>query len=756
MAVLVGGLGLLMLAGGAVLLSAGGSPYYLLAGLWLCATAILLARRYGWGLAAYAVFLAVTAVWAVWEVGAVPWLLLPRTAGPAVVMLLLALAAVPVLAGQRRAVRTAMAAGLGLVMLCGGVAAIGHSRHAQAQPPTAAATPAPATGDWPVYGADAAGRRYSPLAQITPQNVSRLQVAWTYRTGERPDPENLKRYRFEATPLKVGDTLYFCTPHNRVIALDAETGQARWTYDPKVPPKAGALRSCRGVSYWAEPEGTPARSCLRRILAPTLDARLLALDADTGRPCEDFGEGGQIDLRAGMGTIPPNGYYVTSPPAIGGDLAVVGGWVLDSYAVDAPPGVIRAFDVRTGRLAWAWDPGRPDQSGPPPAGQTYSRGSPNSWAPATVDEALGLIYLPTGNGTLDHWGGARRPVHERFSSAVVALDLATGKLRWVYQTVHHDLWDLDVPAQPTLVDLKSGGQAVPALFLPTKRGDVFVLDRRTGAPIVPAPEKPVPQHASPGDWSAPTQPFSELSYAPKPLREADMWGISPLDQLWCRIKFARSRYDGAFTPTGLKPVIAYPGSYGVFNWGGAAIDESRGLAVLNATYTAFRLQIAPRSAETMAKSIRPQYGAPYVTIGGPFVSPLGIPCNAPPWGEMIAVDLATMKTAWRKPFGTTRDRALFGISLPLGMPSMGGPVLTGGGLAFIAAASDNYLRAYEATTGREVWKARLPAGGQATPMTYASQASGRQFVVVAAGGHATIGSRTGDYVIAYSLPRTNP
>jgi len=760
LAAIVCALGALLAVGGAELARLGGSPYYLIAGLWLLATGVVLARRYGWGLAAYALFLAATLAWAVAEVGTSPWLLLPRLAGPLVLFAVLALAALALPRrppAERAAAGPAAAAGAGLLALCvvGAAGWYGKSVLAQADAPRAA--PQAAT-DWAAYGGDPRGQRFSPAAGITPANVGALQVAWTYRTGERPDPDKPKRYRFEATPLKIGDTLYFCTPHNRIVALDAETGRERWVHDPKVDPQAGAFRSCRGVSYWeapmdAAPKDAAPQACSRRILAPTLDARLLAVDADTGRPCEDFGTHGQVDLRAGMGKIPPNAYYVTSPPAIGRDVAVVGGWVTDSWSVDMPSGVIRGYDVRTGRLVWNWDPGRPDETAPIAEGETYTRASPNSWAPATVDEALGLVFLPTGNGTLDHWGGARKAVNERFSSAVVALDLETGKLRWVYQTVHHDLWDLDVPAQPTLVDLPRGGGVVPALFLPTKRGDIFVLDRRTGAPVVPAPEKPVPQKASPGDWSSPTQPFSELSFAPKRLREADMWGVSPLDQLWCRIKFRKARYDGVFTPTGLEPVIAYPGSYGVFNWGGAAIDERRRLAVLNATYTAFYLQVAPRNAETMAKTARPQYGTPYVTLGGPFMSPLGIPCNAPPWGELLAVDLATMKTVWRKPFGTTQDRAILGVSLPLGMPSMGGPVLTQSGLAFIAAASDDYIRGYEAASGRELWKARLPAGGQATPMTYVSPGSGRQFVVVAAGGHATIGSKTGDYVIAYSLPR---
>ena len=754
LAAIVAALGALLAIGGVQLTSLGGSPYYLIAGLWLIATASALLWRYGWGLAAYAAFLVATLAWAIGEVGTSPWLLLPRLGGPVILLAVLALAAF-VTPGRARPARKPAGAGAavsaGLLLLSAAGAAGWYARTAMAQPDAPRAAQQAST-DWNAYGGDMRGQRFSPATGVTPANVDELRVAWTYRTGERPDPDKPRRYRFEVTPLKIGDTLYFCTPHNRIVALDAETGRKRWVHDPRVDPQAGAFRSCRGVSYWSAPKDAPPQACSRRILAPTLDARLLAVDADTGRPCADFGRNGEIDLKVGMGKIPPNAYYVTSPPAIGKDVAVVGGWVTDSWSVDMPSGVIRGYDVRTGRLVWNWDPGRPDETAPIAAGETYTRASPNSWAPATVDEALGLVFLPTGNGTLDHWGGARKPVNERFSSAVVALDLQTGKLRWVYQTVHHDLWDLDVPAQPTLIDLRRGSEVTPALFLPTKRGDIFVLDRRTGAPIVPAPEKPVPQKASPGDWTAPTQPFSDLSFAPKPLREADMWGISPLDQLWCRIKFRRARYEGPFTPTGLRPVIAFPGSYGVFNWGGAAIDEGRNLAVLNASYTAFYLQVAPRNAETMAKTVRPQYGTPWVTLGGPFMSPLGIPCNAPPWGELLAVDLATMKTAWRKPFGTTRDRAVLGVSLPLGMPSMGGPVLTQSGVAFVAASSDDYLRAYEAATGKELWKARLPAGGQATPMTYISPASGRQFVVIAAGGHATIGSKTGDYVIAYSLP----
>jgi quinoprotein glucose dehydrogenase len=760
---LIGGLvialGLPLIVGGAWLLGLGGSPYYLAAGAALVVAGAALIWRYPIGVAAYALFLAGTTVWAVWEVGWEGWLLAPRLAGPSLVFGLILLAALrlprpPAANPPRPHLRSVGALAATFCLFVAAVAGTSswRSHAAEIQP---SLTPAPSSApvaDWTAYGASPRGARFSAAVQITPQNVAALQVAWTYRTGERPDPAKPKKYRFEDTPLKVGGSLYICTPHNRVIALDAETGKERWVFDPKEKPGSGFATSCRGVSYWAAPVGTAA-PCARRILTATLDARLIAVDAATGKPCEDFGVGGQVDLKQGMGEVKPDFYYVTSPPTIGRDIAVVGGWVTDNFSTDVPSGVIRGFDVRTGRLVWNFDSGKPDETAPLAAGQVYSRGSPNSWAPATVDEALGLVFLPTGNRSPDYWGGNRSPSAEKFSSSVVALDLATGKLRWVYQTLHHDLWDQDVPDQPTLADIRKDGQAIPALFLPTKRGDIFVLDRRTGVPIFPVTEKPTPQGAAPGDWVSKTQPFSALSFEPKTLREADMWGVSPFDQLWCRIQFKQSRYDGAYTPQGLKPVIFNPGGYGVFNWGGAAVDEGRQLAIVNASYAAFRIQLVPRDDPRGLAGNKPLHGAPFGAIGGPFLSPLGIPCQAPPWGELAAIDLTTAKVIWRQKFGTTRDRAPFGIAAPLGMPSMGGPIMTASGLTFIAAASDNYIRAYAVATGKPLWRARLPAGGQATPMTYVSPASGRQFVVIAAGGHAALGTSTGDYVIAYSLPK---
>ncbi len=740
-------LGALMTFGGGKLAYLGGSLYYLPAGLWLIMAGVALLRRYRHGLIAYTIFLVVTAIWSFWEVGASIWLLLPRLAGPLVVFALLLLGAlfVPGRRPKAGAVATGVAASA-LLLVAGGVGLERSTGEAQAQSPPP--PPASAAADWTAYGAGPGGQRYSPAGQITPQNVKNLKIAWTYRTGEVVP----KGYRFEVTPLKVGDTLYFCAPSTRIIALDVETGAQRWAYDPQVKGEAAKNRPCRGVSYWAASDPAKTPICPRRIFGTTLDGRLIAVDAATGRPCEDFGDKGQVDLKRGMGPVMPDQYWSSSPPAVGRDVIVAGGRVRDGYSTDMPSGVIRGFDVRTGKLLWNWDAGRPDDTAPLAEGQTYTRSSPNSWAPASVDEILGLVFVPMGNGKIDFWGGVRDPVMERFSSSIVALDLMTGKLRWVRQTVHHDIWDYDIPSQPTLVDLRRNGQVVPAVFAPTKQGDIYVLDRRTGEPIVPVREKPVPQGAAPGDWTSKTQPFSDLTFAPPKLREADMWGVSPLDQLWCRIEFRRARFEGIYTPMREGRTIFSPGNNGIFNWGGAAVDEKRGIAFLNGQFVPFYMELIPR-AKADPEMLNPQFGVPYATDAKPFLSPLGIPCSAPPWGEVMGVDLNTMKPIWRKPFGTTQDRALFGISLPLGLPNIGGSAMTAGGLAFIGASADDYIRAYDVRNGRELWRGRLPAGGQATPISYTSTASGRQFVVIAAGGHSYVGSTRGDYVIAYSLPK---
>ncbi|RZA28933.1 MAG: membrane-bound PQQ-dependent dehydrogenase, glucose/quinate/shikimate family, partial [Proteobacteria bacterium] len=504
-------------------------------------------------------------------------------------------------------------------------------------------------------------------------------------------------------------------------------------------------------------------SCVCKLFMPTSDGRLIALDPDSGSVCLGFGTAGQVNLWANMPNVRPGAYYSTSPAVVTRDLVIIGGTVLDNVSTTEASGIIRAFDVNTGTLVWAWDSARPDSSGPLPPGQTYTANSPNSWSISSVDEFLGLIYVPLGNQPPDQWGGNRSAAVERYSSSVVALDLASGQVRWVFQTVHHDLWDYDVPAQPSLIDLTIGGQRIPALVQPTKQGELYVLDRRDGKPILPVTETPAPQGAVPDDHTAPTQPVSQLSYSPPPLTGADMWGATLLDQLACRIALRGLRYDGRYTPPSLQGSLIYPGNFGVFNWGGIAVDPRRQVAFTTPTYLAFVSRLVPRSdAETLLvqsddkprgslPALNENFGAPYAIHLAPFTSVLGLPCQQPPWGYVVGADLTTGKIVWRHKNGTTRDASPVPLPLPMGVPNLGGPIMTAGGVAFLSGTIDYYVRAYDVTDGRQLWEARLPAGGQATPMTYLGK-DGRQYVLVAAGGHGSLGTRTGDSIITYALP----
>ncbi len=496
---------------------------------------------------------------------------------------------------------------------------------------------------------------------------------------------------------------------------------------------------------------------------PTADGRLIALDPATGSVCRDFGRGtGQIDLWRGMPHVRHGGYYSTSPPVVTQSLVIVGGTVLDNVSTTEPSGVIRAFDVRTGELVWNWDPGRPQETAPLPEGQTYVQSTPNSWSISAVDESLGMVYVPMGNQPPDQWGASRTPEVERYSSAVVALDLATGRERWVFQTVHHDLWDYDVPAQPSLIDLDVNGTRTPALVQATKQGEIFVLDRRDGRPLLPVTEKPVPQGAVAGDRTAPTQPVSALSFDPPPLTGASMWGATWFDQLACRISFKRMRYEGRYTPPSTEGTLVYPGNFGVFNWGGIAVDPVRQVAFMTPTYLAFRSTLVPRPDNTslVVQADRPKddlpalnenFGAPYAVKLSAYTSPLGLPCQQPPWGYIAGVDLNTGQVAYMHRNGTVRDLSPVPLPFRMGVPNLGGPIITAGGVVFLSGTLDYYVRGYELATGRELWRARLPAGGQATPMTYQGR-DGRQYLLVVAGGHGSLGTQAGDHVIAYALP----
>jgi quinoprotein glucose dehydrogenase len=520
---------------------------------------------------------------------------------------------------------------------------------------------------------------------------------------------------------------------------------------------------CRGVSYHEGPG--PSGECTRRILFTTPDGFFRAVDAATGQACAGFGENGAVDLHAGMNLAGARESVVampSSPPAVINGVAVIGQTVSDLESLNAPSGVIRGYDVTTGELKWAWDAERPDRP-LPEQGETYSRATPNAWGVMGGDEALGLVFVPLGNSPPDYFGGMRSPAGDRFGASVVALEVATGKLRWSFQTVHHDLWDYDLAAQPVSVDLPGG---TPVLLVPTKLGQVFVLDRRTGQPIDRVVEKPVPQGGVPGERTAPTQPFTTgfPSLSGPDLTERDMWGITPLDQMLCRIRFKRAHYEGKFTPVTTRDTIMYPGTAGGINWGSVSIDPSRGLLVVNTLRFANFGRLIPRDQAPAGgfggaegTAIFEQAGTPYVFAQSTFMSPLGVPCQRPPYGMIHALDLGTRKELWSRSFGTSAKSGPFGIPtlLPIrmGVPNMGGSITTAGGLTFIAAAQDRLLRAYDSATGRELWQAALPAVGVATPMSYVSPKTGRQYVVIAAGGHYGIPGPGAGALLAYALPR---
>lgn len=776
-------LGAVLLAGGVKLLWVGGSSWYAGAGLVLMASAALLWRGSRWGSWLYGALLVCTVVWSLQEAGFETLALAPRLG----LLLVLGLWFLTPLAqgglrsgpprlpaGRARREGAGARAGTWFVVLAGfmlfaGATWLQAERAARASiavPNRVRTSAAPASGgsgatpagEWRYYGNDASGTRYSGLAQLQPGNVVRLRLAWSLRTG---DPTSRSRvYNFEATPLKVGRLLYACTSGGQVLAIEAGTGKLVWRFD--APGNPGGINwPCRGVSYDEVGPG----ECGQRIVAATPDNRLWSLDAHTGNPCTGFGEQGAVNLLVGLGVVAPGSYAVTSPPVVTHGRIVVGAAVEDNVSLDMPSGVVRAYDALTGQLAWAWDVGRPDRRDAPPPEETYTRSTPNAWAPMVADDALGLVYVPTGNPAGDFWGANRRPFDERYGSSLVALDVTTGTVRWQFQTTHHDLWDNDLCAPPVLVDLPGETGPRHAVIIGTKQGDLYVLDRATGEPIVPIEERPAPGPSDIGEPLARTQPASALALNPgvPRLTEQSLWGLTPLDQMWCRIQFRRARYEGPYTPPGIsRPSIVYPGAFGGIEWGGVSVDPQRRILVANPSAMPFialmarvRNQAADagRSPAGMSTGLPETLGTGYAATLYAFLNPLGLPCMQPPWGKLYAIDLDTWGLLWERPVGTARDSGPFGIAthLPLliGTPQAGGTLVTRGGLIFAGATLDRYLRAYDLSDGRELWKARLPAGGQATPMSY--EADGRQFVVIAAGGHSALGTKAGDYLLAYAL-----
>jgi len=606
---------------------------------------------------------------------------------------------------------------------------------------------------WEHWGGDRGGTRFSDLAMITPANVGNLVRAWQFRTGDldtRP-PEAMARTKFQATPLFVENSVIFCSPFNEVIALDPGTGAQKWRFDPKISTaQVPANRyNCRGVAYWVDEQAADGALCRSRIVTNTNDARIIALDARTGAPCADFGTGGEIKIEVGKPLEWPGEFQITSAPQVSRGVIVVGSAIADNRRVDAPLGFVRAFDARTGQPRWSFDPLLHDG---------IVAGHANVWAPMSADEERGLVFLPTGSASPDFWGG-KRPGNNAHANSVVALRAETGELVWSFQTVHHDLWDYDLPAQPTLARIDTGDGMRDVVIQPTKQGFVFVLDRDTGKPVWPVEERSVPQGGVEGEQLSPTQPFPTHVpvLVPQTISPDDVFGLIPFrDRAVCREQLAAARNEGLYTPPSTQGTIIFPFTGGGVNWGGAAFDPVSQILYANTSRAVHIVKLIPRAD---AEGLKPppghdfgaQRGAPFAMTRAVALSPLGMPCNKPPWGALVAVDLKAGKILWQSSVGTTEDRAPLGVAFGWGTPLPNGVLITAGGLVF-TGAMDAYLRAFDAKSGTELWQGRLPVPGVANPMTY--NWNGEQYVVIAAGGHSEAGTSIGDSVVAFRLART--
>ena len=772
-------LGLGLAGGGAYLISLGGSWFYLPAGLAMAASGLGLMRKKGWALYVAWALLIVSLIWAFSEVGTDFWQLVPRTVTFLVVALLVTASAPALRKSDDSRVLPCKLAGILSALLAISIVAIFANMfrpHAEVEAASDAKLPVldekaadDSGNDWSAYGRNTGGQRFAQFTQINTSNVKDLKVAWTYHTGELA----INGSEYQTTPLKVGNTMYMCTPRNQVIALDPVTGKEKWRFDPKIKENSGnkTWKRCRGIGYTelSAPEAgeQPAIAGNKRIISTTVDGRIFSLDAETGKLDTSFGNNGFVNLLDGLGASAYGSYYLTSAPLVADGVVMVGGHLNDNLTVGEASGVVRGYDTRSGKLLWAWDASRgAKDSTPLPEGEVYPIETPNFWGTAAYDPKLGIAYFPTGNQTPDFWSGNRHPYSDEYNDSIVAVELKTGKEVWHFRTANQDQFDYDVSSQPILYDMPGkDGTTTPVVIQLTKRGQVFVLDRRTGKPVVDVEQRKVPTDAMPGMKVAETQPYSAISVATKALKESDMWGASIFDQLYCRVKFKEMRWEGEFTPLSDKQrTLIYPGYYGGFNWGGGAIDLSSGTLIVNDIRMAQWGQFIKREdadarglQATTEGEYSEQLGTPWGVERGMFISPLGVPCFKPPFGSMTAIDLATGKTRWQVPMGTIKDAPIHGVApgldIPLGMPTMGGPLVTKGGLTFFHGSLDYYVRALDNNTGKELWRGRLPVGGQGAPMTYIGE-DGKQYIVVVAGGATRTGTNDnrGDDVIAYALP----
>jgi len=784
-------IGLFFAIGGGKLVALGGSWYFIIAGIFMLLSAIQFFRRKSSAVTLFILVFVGTLIWSLFDAGWHFWQLVSRLMVPAGLMLVAFLTWPALRKSEGKNPLAKVSYALSAVIAVGMV--VTFVQMFQPHPTVAfegkalPLIPVDKTKpqqDWSSYGRTPGGDRFAAIDQITRDNVKDLQVAWTFHTGDTPISPTGNGAEDQQTPLQVGNTLYLCTPHNNVIAVEADSGKQIWKRE--VNAQAEVWNRCRGLAYFdatkpveqpTQPGSTPVPapalaagdSCQRRLLMNTIDARLIAINADNGEFCADFGTHGVVDLKTGLGQAPDPQYQLTSAPQIAGTTVVVGGRVADNVQTDMPGGVLRGFDVITGQMRWAFDPGNDDPNAILLPGKDYTRSTPNSWAPMSYDPAMNTVFLPMGSSSVDLYGADRTKLDHTYGASILALDATTGKQKWVYQTVHNDLWDFDLPMQPSLVDFPmKDGTTKPAVVIGAKTGMIWVLDRLTGKPLTKVEEQPMPQGHIPNEQYTKTQPHSvEMpSIGNQKLTEADMWGATPFDQLACRIAFKGMRYDGLFTVPDTDMSLSFPGSLGGMNWGSISFDPNNQYMFVNDMRLGLWVQMIPQDTSKSAASnggeaintgmgAVPLKGTPYAVNKNRFMSPLGIPCQAPPFGTLSAIDMKTRQIVWQVPVGTVQDTGPFGIKMgvqmPIGMPTLGGTLATQGGLVFIAGTQDYYLRAFDSSTGKEVWKARLPVGSQGGPISYVSPKTGKQYVLISAGGARQSPDR-GDYVIAYALP----